>query len=271
MTPPVRNGRIRLTQGTIFWREVGFGPTLVFLHGSWRDSGQWLPLMEQLGRQFHCVAPDLLGFGESSRLAKGQYSVDLEVACLAEYLANIRAHSHLLIADSLGAWVATRYSLLHPQKVRGLVLMAPEGLTHPTFEERWQKMRWLASPWAVPGWGLWLIAPLIRLLKGDRWLQKVRQKQKEARSYQAACKLLFQRRRVALQAEQLNAVLPDLNLPVLLLHPEKASHHTQLANTLFHNLAPQTQLLTIPGDEFTAWPMTAEAIQTFAHAIASTP
>lgn len=257
---------MRLTQGTMFWREVGRGPTLVFLHGSWQDSSQWVPLMEQLGQQFHCLAPDLLGFGESSRLLKGTYSVDLEVTCLAEYLANIRAHPHILIADSLGAWVATRYSLRHPERVRGLVLMAPEGLAHPTFDERWQKMRWLASPWAIRGWGLWLAAPLIRLLKGDRWLQKVRQRQKETRDYQAACKLLFQRHRVALRAEQLNEVLPDLQLPVLLLHPEQASRYTHLANTLFHELVPEAQFLTIPGNEATAWQMTTEKIQVFAKA-----
>ncbi|MEL6381505.1 MAG: alpha/beta hydrolase [Cyanobacteria bacterium J06626_18] len=252
-----------MTQGTVFWREVGYGPTLLFLHGSWQDSSQWLALMAQLGQKFHCLAPDLLGFGESSRLPKGNYSVDLETDCLAEYLASLRGQPRVIVADSLGAWVAIRYSLQHPEIIQGLVMMAPEGLSHPVLDQRWQTMRWLASPWSVRGRGLKLVAPLLKLLGRARWLQGVRQRQQKLHRHRAACRLLFQRRQTALKAEWINELLPQLSIPVLLLHPEQASHETQLANTLCHDLAPQSQLLAMPGDESTVWQTAIEKIDVF--------
>ena len=266
MTQPVRNGKIRITQGTVFWREVGYGPTLIFLHGSWQDGSQWLSLMEQLGQHFHCLAPDLLGFGESSRLASGKYSVDLEIDCLTEYLVGLRVKPHVLIADSLGAWVATRYSLRHPEQVQGLILMAPEGLTHATLDKRWHKIRWLASPWSVRARGLPFISPFVRLLRGDRWLQRIQNQRQQFRRYQAACQLLFQRRRTALRSEWLNEALPQLEIPVLLLQPEQASDETQLANTLLQELTPKAHLLTLPGNESTIWQTAVEKIHAFAKA-----
>lgn len=39
----IRTGRMKLPSGTLFWHEAGKGDTLIFLHGSWCDSTQWLP------------------------------------------------------------------------------------------------------------------------------------------------------------------------------------------------------------------------------------
>ena len=81
MPLPVRNSRIKLSQGLLFWREVGQGSAIVFLHGSWKDSSQWLPVMQQLSKHCHCFAPDLLGFGESE-VVKGRCSIALQVECI---------------------------------------------------------------------------------------------------------------------------------------------------------------------------------------------
>jgi haloalkane dehalogenase len=80
-----RNSRIKLPQGLLFWREVGEGMPIIFLHGAWNDSSQWLKVMELLSQDAHCLAPDLLGFGESDR-PNIHYSIDLQVDCLAKFL-----------------------------------------------------------------------------------------------------------------------------------------------------------------------------------------
>jgi haloalkane dehalogenase len=86
---PLRNSRIKLSQGQIFWHEVGQGTAIVFLHGSTDDSSQWLSVIEHLSEDYHCFAPDLLGFGESER-PNVHYSIDLEVECLADLLEALR-------------------------------------------------------------------------------------------------------------------------------------------------------------------------------------
>lgn len=181
MTGLLRNGRMRLSKGTLFWREGGQGATLVFLHGSWAESSQWVPLMEVLLPRFHCLAPDLLGFGESTVLPRTAYSVALQVNGLAEFLAGVRSPAVIFVADSLGAWVATRYALRYPDQVRGLV---------------------------------------VSLLGGRRWLRQVELRRRELRRYPAACRILFQGRRGERRAELLDEALPGLLPPMWVLQPE---------------------------------------------------
>src|SRR5690348_6148670 len=56
--------------------EGGEGPTIVLLHGFAGDKDVWLPVAALLSAHFHLVIPDLPGWGESSRVAQGNYDVD---------------------------------------------------------------------------------------------------------------------------------------------------------------------------------------------------
>jgi pimeloyl-ACP methyl ester carboxylesterase len=260
MTYPIRNGRLRTPQGNFFGREVGHGSTVLMLHGSWADGSQWLPLMTQLGSQFHCLAPDLLGFGESSRLPAKAASIETEAAGLQAYLTQLRVKPQVIVADSLGAWVAIRYCLQHPGQVQQLVLMAPEGLSHPQLNQRWRQHRWLASPWALRYWVVCALAPLIKGLGGDRWLKSVHRRRRQLRNNVAACRLLFQRRSKLLKSEQLNASLPHLKTPILLLHPHQASTSLFFIHQLVQELAPQCQVQDVEGNELTLWETNLEEI-----------
>ncbi len=256
MALPIRNGRRQLSQGTLFWQEVGQGPTLLFLHGAWTDSGQWQQVMAELAPHCHCLAPDLLGCGESSR-PKLAYSVALQVDCLAEYLAALRQGPLYVGGHSLGAWVGIRYALRYPDQVKGLVLLAPEGVSDPALAGRWQAYRWLASP----------LSPLVLLLRllgpAARWLGlgklKLRSQylRRQVRSHPADSRLLFKRRTAELEAEHVTPHLGDIQVPVLLLQPERGSDTTATLNQTYASQIPHLQTTTVPGDE-TA-PLTAAA------------
>lgn len=254
MTPPIRNSRLQTSQGKLFWREVGYGPTVLMLHSSWQDSRQWVPLMELLGSDFHCLAPDLLGFGESDRLPLKAYSISQEVSCLQEYLAQLRTTPEIIVADSLGAWVALQYCLQYPNiGVRKLVLLAPDGLYHRQIAQQWRQLKWLAGPWAVRYRLIQSLALLLRQIKGDRWLQKLKQRRRQLRRNLAACRLLFQRQKSALQADYVNASLPQLQLPVLILQPEAASALTTLRNQVAVESISSARVETLRGNEVTLW------------------
>jgi pimeloyl-ACP methyl ester carboxylesterase len=55
--------------GEMHVRETGApgSPAIVFLHGVGNSGGMWRRHMEEL-TDYHCLAPDLPGFGESNRL-----------------------------------------------------------------------------------------------------------------------------------------------------------------------------------------------------------
>jgi len=242
MPLPIRNSRIKLSQGQIFWREIGRGPALIFLHGSWEDSSQWLPVIEQLHSEFHCFAPDLLGFGESE-CPNAHYSIELEVECLAEYVEALKLRQVYLVGHSLGGWIAASYALKYMDQVRGIVLLSPEGVVARGLERRWQGAKLLLQP-AVFAM-LRSLLPLNRFLK----LQSIRrllQRRQTLLESPISCKLLFRRRRSELKAEFLGERLKWLKLPVLVLQGERDESDGAILSHTYAQLAPQATLLTIP-------------------------
>ena len=242
MNLPLRNSRIRLSQGTIFWREIGHrGPILIFLHGSWETSSQWLPLLERLGAGFHCFAVDLLGFGDSER-STAHCSIALEAECLGEYLSALNLQQVYLIGHSLGSWVAASYALKHLQQVQGLVLLAPEGVRVEGMEGRWRWSRWLVGRLQLVPWLLRVLYPLARLLGWGEGMVRSQRLRRKLQQSPMACKLLFQRRRAEIQSELLQERLGDLKRPVLILQGGQDTAAASMLSQTYAGLLPQADL-----------------------------
>ncbi|MDX2213421.1 MAG: alpha/beta hydrolase [Oculatellaceae cyanobacterium bins.114] len=268
MPLPIRNSRLSLSQGQIFWRELGRGTVLVFLHNSWSDGSEWIRVIEQLGHDFHCFVPDLLGFGESDR-PRVHYSIEFEVECLANYLDSLKLRQVYLIGQGVGGWVAASYALRYPHQVEGLVLLGAEGL--PVRGRAHQRWWWLThSPLVV-----WLLrplagiserslSPLARLLGQtdciQQWLQEVRL----LKQYPAACQLLFNRRKAEIQAEYVHDRLSWLKVPLLLLQGEDDERAIALLNQGYAN-APYAMVHQHPGANLvhTAPEVVADEVRSF--------
>lgn len=245
---PVRNLRRQLTHGQLFWREVGQGPAVVFLHGSWSDGDQWRDVLAKLGQSNHGLAPDLVGFGESQRLQdKSEYSIAMEVDTLAELFESLRLRAVVLVGHSLGAWVAVRYALRYPEQVKALCVLEPEGVTYEP--QRWRRERWLASPLG----GLWLAItkPFARKSlpgKPSSWLQNY-QLQQLLKQSPTACRLLFQRRRKELESETVGNQLANLDMPIVVLQGEGAGITSQRLTQTFVMASANAVVKSLPGND----------------------
>ncbi len=59
-------------------------PAIVFVHGGGPGGRMWRPHLDALGDRFHCLAPDLPGFGRSNHLAP--VSLDEAAGLVAEFV-----------------------------------------------------------------------------------------------------------------------------------------------------------------------------------------
>ena len=219
---PIRHHRLKLPQGSLFWHEVGQGSAVVFLHGTWQDSGQWYPIIEQLSSDFHCIAPDLLGFGESSA-ALAPYSIALEVEILDALLARLRVQKVYLVGHALGAWVAFALAQHYPDRVLGILAIEPEGFATPALAGRWKMDRWLVAPWSPLGWLLRCMAPLASRLAAAGQFHRWRHRRQRLRHAPAACQILFRRRWAEITAELIGAQPSPLAVPVVVGEFEEAT------------------------------------------------
>ncbi|MEM8637658.1 MAG: alpha/beta hydrolase [Cyanobacteria bacterium P01_G01_bin.54] len=238
---PLRISRIRLPHGQLFWREVGEGPTLVFLHGSFQDGTQWLPLVEQLASRFHCLIPDLLGFGESPPPDQKQ-SIALQAKCLAAYLEALHLERYTLVAHSLGAWVASHFALTQPAQLQAMALISPEGVLTEAFPNRWQREKQLTAFVPVVPALLKLSAPFSRLVGKHAAIARQRAYRHQLLASSASCRLLFKRRWADLHPELLNERLEHLQVRTQVLQGGQDDPAVIAQSKTFVRLCPAAQL-----------------------------
>lgn len=120
------------------------GPPVLLLHGLGATNASMLPLLADLARDHHVIAPDFPGFGASAAPRWRYRAVDL-AAWLRALLAALKLPAAALVGNSLGGRVAIEVGLAAPESVTRMVLLCPS----PAF----RRMRQLV--------------PLVRLLPPD--------------------------------------------------------------------------------------------------------
>ncbi len=104
-------------------------PPLLLIHGGRDHCRSWDWTAEELRHDWHVIAPDLRGHGDSSWSSDGNYDLHVFVYDLAQLIHQLDLSSVSIIAHSLGGNIATRYAGLYPATVRKLVNI--EGLGIP--------------------------------------------------------------------------------------------------------------------------------------------
>lgn len=126
---------IELSTGeTMAYREAGVGPTVLLIHGNQSSSVHWAPLMERLENDYHVIAIDLMGFGDSSYHKRFDSLLDLAVHVDA-FMAQKGIAAVPVIGWSTGGGVAMELAAVYPDRVSHLVLLSSVGLGgYPVFE-----------------------------------------------------------------------------------------------------------------------------------------
>jgi pimeloyl-ACP methyl ester carboxylesterase len=242
------NSRRKLSQGLLFWREAGNGTPVIFLHGAWNDSSQWVSVVELLSREYHCFAPDLLGFGESEN-PNIHHSIDLQVECLAEFIQALKLERVYLVGHSLGGWIAASYALKYPEQVYGLVLLSPEGVEIEGQQKHWQRMQRLINRPPLVVKILKLLLPLMKILGLHEKIEQDLQQRQLLLQYSTASQLLFQRHNSEIAAELLQNRLYTLEIPTLILQGGKDTPDALAKSKNYAKLISQVDLRIIAHGE----------------------
>jgi haloalkane dehalogenase len=113
--------------------EVGEGDPIVFLHGNPTSSYLWrnvIPHVQHLGR---CIAPDMVGMGDSEKLPNsgpGVYTYLTQRKYLYGLLEKLGVDGNVVfVIHDWGSAMGFNWAYLHPDKVKGIAYM--EALLRP--------------------------------------------------------------------------------------------------------------------------------------------
>jgi pimeloyl-ACP methyl ester carboxylesterase len=127
--------------------EGGAGPAVLLLHGLANTSDDWRPTLELLTRAgYRAVAVDALGFGESEKPPDAPYSLQLFADLNDGLLDALGIEQAAVVAHSFGGKLALATAVLHPQRVRQLMLVDSEGFIEiPLFMKKSGKIPMLGE------------------------------------------------------------------------------------------------------------------------------
>jgi abhydrolase domain-containing protein 6 len=121
----------------IAYSEGGKGKpeAVVLVHGFSSSADSWNRMAVQLTRGYHVIAPDLPGWGESTRIDSASYGYPAQVERLHQFLQQLGLKRFHLAGHSMGGCISARYVARYPDEVITLGLLAAHGLTEPEQSE----------------------------------------------------------------------------------------------------------------------------------------
>ena len=118
---------IETSGATIHLRHGGNGPPLLLLHGNPMTHVTWHKIAEQLAREYHVVATDLRGYGDSSAPEPGENHVNYSFRAMAqdqiEVMQALGFKRFMVAGHDRGARTAHRMALDHPDCVIKVALI----------------------------------------------------------------------------------------------------------------------------------------------------
>lgn len=247
MSRPLYTSRIKLPLGQIYWREWGQGPTIVFLHGTWHTARQWDQLINLMEPAYRFVSIDLPGFGDSI-CPELPRSIAQHVRMVDDFLTALRLPEVYLVGHSIGSWVAASYAVRHSDRVKGVMVISPEGLELPNDDCDWAKKRRILHNKPL-SWSLQeAIAPLTEV-SGKPSAVRLRAQARELMlANQSLCTLIYGRSWPEIQAEQLNELVMELTVPLLILQGTEDEARSMKMSQAYCELAPRAKLRSMAGD-----------------------
>lgn len=106
---------------------VGEGVPVVLLHGLGLSGALWNRVRDGFGPGYMLILVDLRAAGQTRELQRVELSLERWADDLAALLAALDVRRPVLVGHSLGASIALKYALEHPDDVRALALIGADA------------------------------------------------------------------------------------------------------------------------------------------------
>jgi len=237
---------------------------IILVHGLMSHRGVWARTAEALKEDFFCIAPDLLGFGDSDKPKDGDYSIAKQAERILKVADHFGFDNFIIIGHSMGGQIATYLAAtLAPQCVSKLVSV--DGVVTGKLSERVQNitrrmtaiaqripslydLSWILSKWkpySYRAFQSWFYK--IKELPFDSW---------EADRYHASnsgIALSTTRAWDSLNAADLTSMLKNITVPTLVIFGNQDETVPVAQAHLFKERLADAQLVVI--DECGHFPM----------------
>ena len=121
----------------VAYYEEGHGDPLLFLHGCPFSSYIWRKVIPLLSPRYHCLAPDLLGLGDTETPEDADWSLRAQATTVVGFLDGLGIESAHVVGHDHGGALAQLLAAEHAERIDRLVISNAEAYDNwPSEEER---------------------------------------------------------------------------------------------------------------------------------------
>ena len=133
---PYERKRVSVLDTDMAYVDVGEGDPIIFLHGNPTSSYLWRNVIPQLSQKGRCLAPDLVGMGDSGKNPQHSYRfVDHARYLDAWFEALNLKHNVTLVIHNWGSALGFYWAQRHPERIKAIAYM--EALVRPVSWSEW--------------------------------------------------------------------------------------------------------------------------------------
>jgi haloacetate dehalogenase len=122
-----KSAQVQTSGATINVVSGGKGPPLLLLHGFPQTHVEWHKIAPALAKEFTVVAPDLRGYGDSSKPADGDNHIGYSKRAMAQDQVEVMSHlgfgKFAVVGHDRGGRVAHRMALDHAEKITRIAVI----------------------------------------------------------------------------------------------------------------------------------------------------
>ena len=121
---PYTRKRVKVLDSEMAYVDTGNGAPIVFLHGNPTSSYLWRNVIREVEASGRCLAPDLIGMGESGKAGDGDYTFATHAKYLdAWFDAVLPSGKVVLVIHDWGSGLGFHWANRHRDRVEGIVYM----------------------------------------------------------------------------------------------------------------------------------------------------
>ena len=124
---PAEKQRVTVNGLNMAYVEIGAGDPIVFLHGNPTSSYLWRNVMPHLADRGRCIAPDLIGMGDSDKLPRSgvfSYTLATHRRYVFEFLDKVAPDGPVtLVLHDWGGALGFAWARRHPERVAQIAYM----------------------------------------------------------------------------------------------------------------------------------------------------
>jgi haloalkane dehalogenase len=127
--------RLDVLDSTMAYVDAGQGPPVVFLHGNPTSSYLWRNVIPHVTAVGRCLAPDLIGMGDSGPASAGSYRFVDHARYLDAWFDALGLRDVTLVVHDWGSALGFWWAFRHQSRVRGLAYL--EAIVRPVTWAEW--------------------------------------------------------------------------------------------------------------------------------------